>query len=997
MQSLRLLTSCLLLFFCTCVSAQTLVTGTVTGDGEPLIGVSIQATGTSTGTITDFDGNYSLTVPTGSDSLLFTYLGYAPQEVAIGGRSRIDVTLREDSQILDEIVVVGYGVQKKSDLTGSVAVVSGENLNDIPTQNLGQALQGKLSGVQILPTSGAPGAGSLFRIRGVGTLNSADPLFVVDGMILTNIDFLNPQDVASVSVLKDASATAIYGARGANGVVIISTKQGSSGRDGEITVSAYAGTQEVTRKLDLLNATEYATIINEIDVNEGRAPRYANPEQFGEGTNWQDEVFQTAPISSVQIGFADGGERGTFNATANYFSQEGIIDGSSFDRFTARVNTTRRVKPWLRLGSNFNLIYTKSDNINTGGIIQSAYRADPITEPIDSLGNFGNTSIRGNTGNPLATIFYNYNKGQRYQAVGNVFAEVAFLKNFTFRTNFGLDFNYNFNRNFQPVFFVSAAQQNEENSLGINNGYTRNWLWENTLSYNNTFGGVHQVDAVVGLTYQDNFGEFLSGNRQRIEGDIPSLFYLGLGDQMTATNGNGPAGDWGLESYLGRVNYTFDDRYLLTLAGRIDASSRFGANFRYAYFPSVGLGWNVSAEDFWNGGELFSRMKVRGSWGLTGNDRIGDYDYTALINSGLNTVFGPDEQLLIGQTLTELANPNLRWEEAEQFDAGVEMGFFANKLTVEVDYYRKVTRDILFRPNIPNYIGANAPRVNIAEVLNRGVDVNVGWREVRGQLSYGLSGNLSFLHNEVLKVDGEGSDFFAGGFGIGGQLATNSRAGFPAGGFYGYELDGVFQNEMELEQFAQLGTQRVGDLRFRDQNGDGVVDAANDRVLLGSAIPDLIAGLNGSVAYAGVDLNFGFTGQFGNEILNAKKAARFGAYNFERDVLGRFTGEGTSNDYPRVTLAGQNVETVSSRYVEDGSYIRLRSLQLGYTLPASISERLRMDRFRVYVNGTNVFTSTDYTGYDPEIATGGIFDNGIDRGNNYPISRVVTFGVDATF
>jgi len=982
---------------CTGVRAQNTVKGTVTGDGDLLIGVSVRANNSTSGAVTGYEGKYEITLPAGSDSLIFTYIGFTTRSVAISNRNRIDVILSEASEILNEVVVIGYGVQKKDDLTGAVSVVSSKDLVDVPTQSLGQALQGKVSGLQIIPGSGTPGADAIFRIRGVGTLNNADPLFVVDGMILNDISFLNPRDVESVSVLKDASATAIYGARGANGVIIVTTKQGVDAGAGRITLSAYTGSQRVVKTIDVADATGYATLINEADENEGRPPRYADPGQFGKGTNWQEEIFQTAPIQNVQVGFAAGNDVSSFNLSANYFKQEGILRGSGFERFTARINTTRKVKKWLQLGTNLGLILGASDNVNSGGILLNGYRADPITAPRDSLGNFGNTAVRGNTGNPLATIEFNYNKSQDYRAVGNAFASANLGKFFTFRTSFGLDFTYARNRAFTPVFFVSANQQNQESNINIFNAYRRNWLWENTLTYNQSFGK-HSVDGLVGVTSQDNFGEFISGGRQRLIGEDPSLFYLNAGDVTTATNGNGTfGGNWGLHSYLGRVNYTYDGRYLLTLSGRVDGSSRFGDNNRYGFFPSVGLGWNVSREAFFPADGVVSRLKLRASWGQTGNDRIGDFGYTPLVSSGVNTVFGPDEVLLPGATLRTLSNPDLKWETTTQADAGVEIGLLDNRLQMEADYYRKVTSGVLFNAPIPDYIGAGAAVRNIAEVLNRGLDLNLEWREVRGRLTYSLGGKLSFVHNEVIKLDGEQNDFFAGGLGIGGQLGTNSRAGFAAGSFWGYELDGVFQNQEEVDRLPTLGTQRHGDLRFRDQNGDGVITPDGDRVVLGSAIPDAILGVNGSVAAGGLDLSVDFTGQFGNEVINAKKMSRFGAYNYETSFQDRWNGEGTSSTEPRITLAGQNIETLSSRFVEDGAYVRLRNLTLGYSIPKAVTDRLRIQSLRVYASGTNLWTSQEYSGYNPEIFNGSVFDNGIDRGNIYPIAKTITFGLDVQF
>ncbi len=977
------------------LSAQVTVDGTVTDGTEPLIGVSVQVPGTTSGTITDIDGRYELTVPEGGDSLAFSYIGFTTQTVAIGGRSTIDIELGESSQVLQEVVVVGYGIQQKDDLTGSVGVVESEQLTDIPTQSLGQSLQGKVSGLQIIPSSGAPGADAIFRIRGVGTLNNADPLFVVDGMILNDISFLNPQDVESVSVLKDASATAIYGSRGANGVIIITTKQGTG--EGQLTLNAYTGTQEVVRQIDVLNASEYATLINEADVNEGRAPRFPNPEQYGEGTNWQDEIFQQAPIYNATLSFQGGNEESSFNLSANYYRQEGIIRGSAYDRFTTRLNNTRQVKDWLTVAGNLNLGYNTSDRINTGSVLATAYRADPISVPRDSAGNFGNASAIGNTGNPVASIFYTNDRAETYRAVGNTYADIRFLDGFTFRTNFGLDFVYDRSRNFVPAFFVSASQQNQENDINVRNAYRRNWLWENTLSYARDFG-VHHVDGVLGITYQDNFGEEIGAGRQRVIGDDPSFYYLNSADPTTATNFNGvDGGDWGLTSYLGRVNYTYDGRYLITVSGRADGSSRFGANYKYGFFPSVGVGWNVSREAFWNDGGPISRLKLRASWGQTGNDRIGEYQYVPRVVSNTGAVFGGEPALLVGSTVTSLANPNLRWEETTQADVGMELGLLNNQFLLEVDLYRKFTSGVLFQAPIPDYLGADPAVRNVAEVLNRGLDLGANWRAGGDPFRYNIGVNASFVHNEVIALDGDTENFFGGALGVGGQLGTNSRVGSAVGSFYGYEAIGVFQNEEQLGQFPQLGNQQVGDIIYRDVNGDGNVTAAEDRVVLGSAIPDMTLGVNGSFSYSGLELSFDVTGQFGSEVVNAKQMARFGAYNFEDRWLERFTGEGTSNTIPRVTIAGQNFETLSSLYVEDASYIRLRNVTLGYRFSTDLTDRLRMQSLRVYVNGTNLVTSQDYSGYNPEIYNDSLFNNGIDQGTIYPIARTITAGIDITF
>lgn len=973
--------------------AQHQVSGTITGDGETLIGVNVLVANTTVGTISDFDGSYRIEAPSADDTLEVSYIGYQTARIPIAGRSQIDIELLPASELLEEIVVVGYGVQRKDDLTGAVAVVESEEIVAIPTQSLGQALQGKVSGLQVTATSGEPGADAIFRVRGTGTFRDANPLFVVDGMIVNDISFINPQDVENVSVLKDASATAIYGARGANGVIIVTTKKGDGSKEGVVQINSYVGVQEVIRKIELTNATEYATLVNELSVNEGRQPVYPDPTVFGEGTDWQDVIFQTANTQNHQISFLGGSETSSYNVSANFYQQEGIIRGSDFQRVSLRLNNEYQIKPFLKLGNNVGIVY--SDRELGPGVLLSALRSAPNVPVVDSTGAFGNVGDVSSTANVDASIFYNDNNEQNYRAVGNVYMDIDFLENFTFRSNLGLDYSITEGKQFVPLFFVSPIQQNIQNRLTKRNSRNRNWLWENTIAFNKSWDN-WRMDAIAGVTMQDNFGEFLNATRQNFIDENEVFHYLDAGEQGTDATSNSVFGDWGLVSYLGRINVTLLDRFLLTVSGRVDGSSRFGDNFRYGFFPSFALGWNLTNEDFMQRQNLFSRMKLRLSWGQTGNDRIGDFDYTSLVELGQNTVFGTNEDINNGATVLQLANPNLRWEETTQIDVGLEVGFLDNKLLAEIDAYNRISSDILYAVPIPGYLGANAPAQNVAEIQNRGIDLQLDWRDnISQKVSYSIGGILSFLDNEVKKVNGEGIDLFGGGVGFGGILGTNSRAGFPIGAFFGYETIGVFQNEAELQQFPSLDNQQPGDLIFRDINGDGEI-TPDDRTLIGQPAPTVIYGLNLSFDVAGFDFMIDFNGQAGNEIINAKRASRFGLYNFERSFLDRWNGEGTSNTEPRITTAGTNYDFFSTRFVEDGDFLRLRTLQLGYSLPQTILSKLRLSKLRVYFSGTNLQTWQQFSGYMPEIFNSNVFDVGIDRGK-YPIPKTYLAGLEISF
>lgn len=984
------------------------ITGTVSDSttGQTLPGVNVVIQGTQRGAATDANGQYTIAnVEPGTYTLRASFVGYDTRvvsgvEVTAGQTTTQDITLAPAEVGLEELVVIGYGTQEKRDLTGSVASVQGEQISRVPTSSVTQALQGQIAGVQVTPSSGEPGEDAVVRIRGVGTLNDASPLYVVDGMLTDDISFLNSQDIQSVEVLKDASATAIYGSRGANGVIIISTKKGTYEENTSYSLSAYYGWQEVMDPLNLAGPQQYAQLANEVVRNE-RGPDaelpFETPQSVTQGTDWQDVAFRTAPIQSYQLSARGGTDRITYNFSGNYIQEDGVVRKSDLQRVSARLNSSYILSDSVELGHN--IAFTHSEGIESpGGIISQVYRADPTIAPRNDAGNFNDAGARASAGNPAASIFYHRNDYTQNRLVGDLFLNVYFQEHFRFKTSFGLDIRRRETRDFNPQFFVSPAQQNEQSSIRVENLEEDSWLWENTLHYTQTFGD-HDLDAVAGVTAQEFRHEELGGSRVGVVGENESLWFLDAGAQEGQSNFNN-AFDWGMLSFLFRTNYTYLGRYLFTVTGRVDGSSRFGANNRYGFFPSFAAGWRISDEPFMEDVDWLSNLKLRGSWGQIGNDKIGAYPSIPIVTGNLNAVFGVPGSLQFGAAPIELANPDIKWETTTQTDLAVEVGIFDERLTAEVDYYRRVTDGILVNIPIPDIVGVNVePTVNAAEVLNRGFDFNLSWDDnVRSDFSYQIGVVGSTVHNEVQAL-GEGQEEILGAnVGSVVSFATRTVPGHPIGAFYGYKVAGIYQTEEDIQNLPAPpgGTNVVspGDFRFEDVNGDGVI-TTDDRTFIGSPIPDLIYGINLSVTWKGVNLATNFNGQVGNDIFNAKKGVRFGIENFEESFLDRWTGPGTSNSEPRVTNGGWNYQ-LSEWYLSDGSYFKLRNVRLGYALPGSWLGSMGVQSAQVYVNGTNLFTVTEYPGYTPEIGSEDVIENGFDTGL-YPIPRTITVGVNATF
>jgi TonB-linked SusC/RagA family outer membrane protein len=965
------------------------VTSVEDGKTAGLPGVNILVQGTTKGTNSDADGNYILELTQTENSLTFSFIGYKTQTVSVGNQTVIDVTLEVDAEVLGEVVVVGYGVQRKSDLTGSIGSVRGSDLTKIPSFSAEQALQGKIAGVQVASPSGAPGAAPVIRIRGVGTLNNSSPIFVVDGVILDDITFLNSGDIQSMEVLKDASATAIYGSRGSNGVIIVTTKSGNKGEGVQVSISSEYSLQRLSKQISMLTGEEFAKVLNVL------TPGTFNNTSIVPNTNWQDQIFNDwVPIQNHQASLSGTSGKYSFYFGASYFKQDGIISKSSYDRVSIKINNSYAISKSVKVGNN--LTIAPDNRQNAADVVPIAYRAWPTSVPYTTDGTFA--EVLG-AGNPLAANEFNNSSSQRFRAVGNAYIDVSFLKKFLFKSSFGFDLSYGKTKSYTPAFFVSPTQENLTSDLGASRDENKTWLWENTVNYNKTFNK-HKFNALAGFTLQKTTSEFLSGSVQNLIGSDPSLWYLNAGETLTGTQRVGNSGSIStIASYLFRTNYSYQDKYLVTVSARIDGSSKFGKSNLYGTYPSFALGWNLLNESFMPASRIVSNVKLRASWGIVGNEKINGDSRFSLVANSQNAVFGLVEQVQQGATLGSTAQPNLRWESTTQTDIGLELGFWDDKLTAELDYYSRVTDDILVGLATPGHVGNGAfVRVitNAASVLNRGVELTLAWNDQIGQVKYKIGGVASTVHNEVLNLGASsGSDSFISAGDLGnGQLVTRTQVGKPIGSFYGYQVIGIFQNQTELDTSPKLSGQEIGDLRYADNNKDGLINA-DDRTYIGSPIPSFIFGFNSEFSYKSFDLSLDFQGQSGNKIYNGKMAVRPDLYNFEARVKNYWRGEGTSNVEPRPTAGGVNYEQ-STYFIEDGSYLRLRNIRIGYNFPVLLIKKLGLTNARAYLSGTNIFTLTKYSGFTPEIGGSDGFSSGIDLGI-YPITAVYSVGVNVTF
>ena len=984
------------------------ITGTVTGTdtGESLPGASIVVKGTTTGTVTDIDGKYSLQVPSGPITLVISFIGYETSEIPVTNQAVVDVVLNLSKVALDEVVVIGYGTVRKSDLSGSVASIKSEDITKITASNPVQSLQGKVSGVQVSSLSGAPGTNPVVRVRGVGTLNNTAPIYVVDGVILDDISFLNSSDIASMEVLKDASATAIYGSRGANGVIMVTTKAGKVAEGKTVfSFTGEAGLQRVAKKIDLLSGKEFAIISNEIKTGS-----YNNVDAVP-NTDWQDLVFDVAPVQNYQLSASGNSKMMQYYVGIGYFNQSGIIDKSNYQKITAKFNSIYTLTNWMKLGTNISLTPFKQQI--APNVTYSVYRAQPLLEPYYADGTYG---VVYNVGNPLADLEYSNNYRNGVRGVGNMYAEMKIAKDFTFKSSFGLDGEYVKATNFTPAYTVynpdgtASQQQNVLSDLTKASSDNLTWLWENTLGYHKEIKK-HMIDAVLGYTMQRTRSELFSITGANIIRDGESFWYINPSNVSDPSNDVNTVNTidnnvdanlyYSMISYLFRVNYTFADKYIFTATGRRDGSSKFSKDNRYSNFPSFAAGWNISNENFMSSVPFINKLKLRASWGKIGNEKIPYLERFSLVQSDIVAVFGLPSEVLPSASYGVLGNPDLVWETTTQTDAGLEVGVMEGRLTGEFDYYHKITSDILVNLTVPGYYGNGQGEqitFNAAEVLNTGFEFNMQWRDQINDFKYNIGFLGSTIHNEVLQIGGNAGidSVLVGGYLGNGIPVTRTEVGMPIGSFYGYKTNGVFQSQEEIDNYPRYTQEELqpGDLKFVDVNGDGVISPL-DRTNLGSPIPKFIFGVSGGFEYKGIDFSFNIQGQTGNKIFNGKEVVRPDPYNFEAHVMDRWTGEGTSNDEPRPTFGGYNYN-ISDRFIYDGSFIRLRNIMLGYTFPQDWSQKIYMQNLRVYFKVDNLYTWSKFTGYSPEIGSREVLDNGIDNGI-YPITAIYSFGLNLTF
>jgi TonB-linked SusC/RagA family outer membrane protein len=971
---------------------------------ETLPGATVMIKGTTIGVVTDVDGKYSIKINSQKDVLVFSFMGYSTREIEIGNQAFIDVLLELQKTTLDEIVVIGYGSVRKNDLSGSVATLKAEDITKITALNPVQSLQGNVTGVQVTSTSGTPGEKPAVRVRGVGTFGNSNPIYVVDGVIVDDISFLNSNDITSMDVLKDASASAIYGSRGANGVIMVTTKIGKVSNEKTVfNFSAEVGMQKLAKKIDLLNGHDFAVIYNEIDHGH-----YNNVDAVP-NTDWQDLVFHSAPIYDIQLSASGASKKVQYYISGGYFNQGGIVDKSSYERITLKLNNIFNLSDYVKLGNN--ITFAPYSQQVAPDVTYAAYRAKPTLVPYYPDGSFAAVD---NVGNPLAALAYsnNYNKGVR--GVGNIFLEVNFLKAFTFKTSYGIDAGYNMSESFTPAYTVynpngsSSQQYNLLSRLNKNNSQNFTWLWENTLNFKKEFGK-HSIDAIAGYTMQNTTsdGYNLSGSNLIRDGSnfwyIQPTYIYDPANHVNNINDFKEEVDqnlyYSMISYLFRVNYVFSRKYILTATFRSDGSSKFAQNNRYAYFPSVAVGWNVSEEGFLQNIKWLNKLKVRGSWGQLGNDKIPYWDRYARVQSNIITVFGTTSEPNTGASFGINGNPDLKWEVTTQTDIGLEVGLLNSRLTAEFDYFNKKTDDILIMLSTPGYLGNGVGakvRFNAASVVNRGFEFNLGWRDQIGKLKYNVGVLGTTIHNEVLSIGGNSGvdSVLVGGYLANGVAVTQSEVGLPIGEFYGYKTDGLFQTQAELDAYPHSSLATVGSFRFVDMNGDGIINEM-DRTAIGSPIPTFIFGFNFGVEIYGFDLSVNVQGQTGNKIFNAKEMVRPDPYNFESHVMDRWTGPGTSTTEPAPSFGGYNY-VPSDYFIQDGSFLRIRNVMLGYTLPAHWGTKIFMDKIKIYIKADNIYTLTKYTGYTPEIGSGDVLSAGIDSGI-YPITAVYSIGINLNF
>ena len=1015
--------------------AQTLrVTGKVTSktNGEALVGATVAVLGTSKATITDSLGKYTLSVTPGA-IMVVSYLGASGQNYTVkAGTTVVNFQLEETSNNLDEVVVVGYGAQKKSVVTGAISSVKASDLETMPINRVEEALQGRTSGLTIASSSGQPGSGATVRVRGVTTLNNNDPLWVVDGVVVDNggVGYLNQSDIESIEVLKDAASQAIYGARAAAGVILVTTKKGKAGSI-RVNYNGFYGTSAPAKKLNLLNATQYATIRNEASVNAGGAAVYPNPQALGQGTDWQSLIFNnSARRQNHELSISGGNDRSTFYLSFGYLDQEGIVatEISKYTRANVRLNSTHKLSKWITVGQNLGYAHDKSiglgnTNSEFGGPLSSAINLDPITPAVVTDPAIYNAAPYRNTGirrdaqgfpygistavgqemiNPLAYIQTRLgNYGWSDNIVGNAYLEAQPITGLKFRSTVGTKIAFYGSESFTPISWLNSSNITSQTSYNRSMNSRYDWNIENTVSYAKDFQK-HNFNLLLGQgAYSENRTYSTSVTFYNIPADNfndASLNFKVPNDQRSSDAGEGSLHT--VSSLFARLNYNYDEKYLVQGLIRRDGSSRFGANHKYGIFPSISLGWVASRENFFPVNNVVNFLKVRGGYGVVGNDAIGDFAFLSTVGSGRNYAIGNSGSYIIGYSPNAPANPDLKWEQTSQTNIGIDATLF-NNMSVTLEWFKKVTKDILQNPRIPGYVGAiSNPAANVADMQNTGIELELGYRKKLGQVDFSVNGNVSYIKNEVTNL-GNGIAYLSGGqsFQASTYPITRTAVGQAINSFFGFQTLGIFQNQAEIENYTKDGKKiqpnaKPGDFKWADTDNDGVI-TEKDRTFLGTPTPTVSYGFTVNLAYKGFDMVLFGQGAAGNKIFQGLRRLDIANANWSTKTLDRWTGEGTSTTYPRVVNGdpNKNFGNPSNFYLEDGDYFRIKTLQFGYTLPKNVSDKLGLQKARIYVMSQNLLTFTKYTGYDPEIG-GGVMS--IDRGI-YPQARSFMLGLNLGF
>lgn len=989
------------LFMINAASAQNIiVSGTVidSADNTPLPGVGILVKGSAIGTTTNAAGKFTISAPA-SATLVFSYIGYTGREVAVNNQTTLDVALSASSEMLEQVVVVGYGTQRKLDVTGSVGTVKGEDIAKQASVNPVSSLQGKVAGVSITNV-GTPGGTPQLTIRGTSTIyGKTGALYVVDGVWYDDINFLNPADIANISILKDASAQSIYGIRGANGVVLVTTTKGLKGTS-TINYNGSVGFQRVTNKVEMADASEYATAVNEAYALLGQEPLFANT-ALGKGTDWYDQILRDAMITNHQLSVNGGSEKSTYNLSLGYLNQDGIVKKNNYQRYTARLTNDYQIFEPLKIGYNVTATSSKSKDAPTT-IFRGLYAASPVVPVFNPDGSYGDPNDfnlgNGSNMNPQVTLDFFNQRTTKYKVTGNVFAELKLLKDFTFRTSLGGDFGQEEVRGYVPKYEATAGQNSTNSKLDIDRIENRNWIIENTLTFDKKWED-HSLTVLAGQTAQRVKMYTINAEAQGVPFSSESDLYLALGDAATrSVLDKGELSTFA--SYFARVNYSFKNRYLLNASFRRDGASQFFGfdGNPWGNFPSVGAGWVISNEDFMQDQQLFSNLKLRGSWGKVGNAGVPFNPSTLTVDqaNALIAFFGGVPNT--GASIRTIVPPSLLWERSAGTDVGLEMGFLKNRLNIEADYYNRKTEQAIFDIPILGSLGTTNSTIidNQADIKNSGFEFLATWADkTEGGLTYSVSGNIGINNNKVLNVSSGANPIYKGGTGLtSGYISTRTVNNRPIGEFFGYQVDGVFQTQAEADAWTG-NSFKVGDFKYADVNGDGVIDL-RDRVVLGNPNPKYTYGINTNFAYRNFDLTVDIQGVAGVDVFNANLSARFGNENYTKDFFThRWNGAGTSNTYASANLASGLNNAPNSFYVESGDYIRLRNIQLGYTLPQSFTTKWKAQRLRIFLNAQNAVNIFGYKGFSPEV--GGTPTNaGIDT-NVYPLYAIYNFGVNLTF